>query len=326
MSNKVKQYIDDGMPINSVPKFGSVVCPKELLPKKNKMNDKLKVSYTQFKQWRICPWRWKLNYIDKLREFDQNIYTIFGSAIHHVIQEYLRTLFNETIAIADEMDLNLMLQEKLKELFLEAKKEMGKEICTLNDITEFYLDGVEILDFLKKKRADYFSKKGYELAGIELKLEKSMGKNIEFIGYIDLIIKDVIHNKIKIYDLKTSTRGWSAYQKKDKFSTDQLLLYKKIYSEKYGYPLDKIDIEFFILKRKLYENCDFPQRRVQKVVPASGSVSMNRLVTEFEKFISECFTDTGKYNLSNTYEKLSTPNNCRFCEFRTDKSLCDKGI
>ena len=31
--------------------------------------------------------------------------------------------------------------------------------------------------------------------------------------------------------------------------------------------MDKIEVEYFIVKRKLYENLDFPQKRVQKFVP-----------------------------------------------------------
>ena len=55
--------------------------------------------------------------------------------------------------------------------------------------------------------------------------------------------------------------------KPDKNKTDQLLLYKSFYSKQHDVPLDRIDVEYFIVKRKLYEGLDFPQRRVQTFVP-----------------------------------------------------------
>ena len=54
----------------------------------------------------------------------------------------------------------------------------------------------------------------------------------------------------------------------DKSKTDQLLLYKNFFSLEKDIPLDKIDVEYFIVKRKLYEKVDFPQKRVQTFTPA----------------------------------------------------------
>ena len=51
-----------------------------------------------------------------------------------------------------------------------------------------------------------------------------------------------------------------------KNKSNQLLLYKQFYSKQFNFPIDKIDVEFFIVKRKLYENMDFPQRRIQTFV------------------------------------------------------------
>ena len=90
-------------------------------------------------------------------------------------------------------------------------------------MTEFYNDGLKIIDFFKKKRGMYFSKKGYELLGIETP-NYDLPNNLKFKGFIDLIIKDNIRNRIKIIDIKTSSWGWNSGLDKNK--TDQLLLYK----------------------------------------------------------------------------------------------------
>ena len=51
--------------------------------------------------------------------------------------------------------------------------------------------------------------------------------------------------------LKTSTMGWNKWQKKDENKTQQLLLYKQFYSKMYNHPIEKIEVEYFIVKRKL---------------------------------------------------------------------------
>ena len=38
------------------------------------------------------------------------------------------------------------------------------------------------------------------------------------------------------------------------------LLYKKFFAEQFNVPVDNIDIEFFITRRKVYEGGDYPQK------------------------------------------------------------------
>ena len=58
--------------------------------------------------------------------------------------------------------------------------------------------------------------------------------------------------------------------------------------------VDDITIEFLIFKRKLWENVDFPQKRVQRHVPANGKPSMNKMRARFEEFLDACYDATGK--------------------------------
>ena len=192
-------------------------------------------------------------------------------------------------------------------------------------MVEFYMHGVEILKFIRKKRAQYFSKKGYELVGIEVPLNYDLPNNIKFIGYIDVVIKDTVRDVIKIYDIKTSTMGWNKWMKADKNKTDQLLLYKQFYSKQFNHPMDRIEVEYFIVKRKLYENLDFPQRRVQKFAPANGKPSINQVVKRLDEFMTECFNSNGEYNTEHTYSKVASKKNCRYCDFNQTE-FCDAGV
>ena len=284
-----------------------------------------RISYSQYSQWDVCPHKWKLNYIDKLSEFTDNIHTLFGTSMHEVLQTYLTVMYNDTIKMADALPLEKMLLHRMKYNYTNAMEKNGGEvICEQSDMEEFYKHGLSILDWFKKRRQNYFSKKGYELVGIETPINYDLPNDIKFIGYIDVLLYDKVRHRYKIIDIKTSTMGWNKYQKADKNKTDQLLLYKQFYGAQHDIPLDKIDVEYFIVKRKLYEKVDFPQRRVQTFSPANGKPSINKVINNLNQFLQESFID-GEYNMEHTYIKRPSKKNCRFCEFNQTEH-CDAGV
>ena len=282
-----------------------------------------KISYSQLSMYNECPLRWKLNYVDDLRISESNIHLIFGTAMHEVLQAYIEIMYYDTVKNANVLNLEEMLRDKLIEQFKRAEESDGKAPCTKQELGEFFQDGCDILDFFKKRRGEYFSRRGYKLIGCEVPIDVDLKKNIKMIGYLDIVILDEISNTIKIYDIKTSTKGWNKWMKKDENKTQQLLLYKQFYSKQYNHPIDKIEVEYFIVKRKLWENLDFPQKRVQKFSPASGTVSMNKVGRRLDTFLNEAFTDIGEHK----NDMIATPSKkaCRFCEFNQTE-YCSKGI
>ena len=282
-----------------------------------------RISYSQLSMYSDCPLRWKLNYVDKLRISESNIHLIFGTAMHEVLQTYLEIMYYDTVKNANFLNLEQMLRDKLIEQFKIAEETDGKAPCTKEELGEFFQDGCDILDFFKKRRGEYFSKRGYKLIGCEVPIDVDLKKNVKIIGYLDIVILDEITNTIKIYDIKTSTKGWNKWMKKDENKTQQLLLYKQFYSKQYDHPIDKIEVEYFIVKRKLWENLDFPQKRVQKFSPASGKPSMNKVARRLDTFLNEAFTENGEHK----NDMIATPSKkaCRFCEFNQTE-YCSKGI
>ena len=283
-----------------------------------------RISYSQLSMFNECPQRWKLNYVDKLSISESNIYLVFGTAMHEVIQTYLDIMYNNSVKNAEKLDLNKMLFDNMCEEFKKAKEQDGKPPCTKEEISEFFQDGVEILNFIKSKRNQYFQKRDYELVGCEVPIELKLKKNVGFIGYLDLVILHKPTNTLKIIDIKTSTRGWNKYQKADKNKTQQLLLYKQFYSEQYNHPIDKIEVEYFIVKRKLWEEAMFPQKRVQKFSPASGTVSMNKVANRLNTFLDLAFDDEGNRISENI---IPTPSKkaCKWCEFKNTE-YCSVGV
>jgi len=261
-----------------------------------------------------CPFRWKLKYVDGLRVSESNIHLIFGSAMHEVLQTYLNIMYMDSVKNADTLDLNKMLRDKLIEQFKEAEEQDGKPPCTKEELMEFFDDGILIIDFFKKRRGEYFSKRDWELIGCEIPIEVDLKNNIKMVGYLDIVMRHIPTDSIKIMDIKTSTKGWNKWMKADENKTQQLLLYKQFYSKQYNHPIDRIDVEYFILKRQLYENMDFPQKRIQKFSPASGKPSMNKVNVKLVKFIGEAYDDSGEYK----DDMVATPSKkaCRWCEFK----------
>jgi len=282
-----------------------------------------KISYSQFSQWDKCPHMWKLNYVDKLGTFTDNIYTVFGTSVHETIQAYLVCYYEKTIKEADNLPLNEILKYRMEENFKSAREQNDELEITLEEMKEFFQDGLNIIEEFKKRKSGYFPKKNTELVGIEMSLGYELPKNIEFRGYIDVVIHNKKTGKVKIIDIKTATYGWNKYQKADKNKTAQLLLYKQFFSKERDVAIENIEVEYLILKRKLYENLAYPQKRIQTFVPASGKPSINKVINRLQNFMDDCFDDNGEHIIKE-YRKEVSDKNCKYCEFRNKPELCDR--
>jgi len=273
-----------------------------------------KISYSQFSMWDKCPYTWKANYVDKAETFKGNIYTLFGSAIHETIQAYLVCYYERTIKEADALPLQDILIYRMKELYKEAKKRYGDGFeVTKEEMAEFTQDGFNIIDEFLKRKSSHFKKKDTELVGIEMNLNYELPKDMRFVGYMDVVLHDKKTGRMRIIDIKSSTMGWNKYMKADKNKTNQLLLYKHFMAKQLEISEDKIDVEYLILKRRLYENMMYPQRRIQAFSPASGKPSVNRVMARLQEFIDECYDDKGKI-ISHEYEKCEKHKKCRSCK------------
>ena len=73
-----------------------------------------KISYTQVSMYEQCPWKWKLTYIDGHRDFNGNIHTVFGTAMHEVMQMYLLVMYGQTDKKTDELPIKNIFSDSLK--------------------------------------------------------------------------------------------------------------------------------------------------------------------------------------------------------------------
>jgi hypothetical protein len=283
-----------------------------------------KVSFSQYSMYSTCPRQYKHNYIDKLGESSANIHTIFGTALHETIQKFLSVMYGVSKKQAMEMNTDKILLESMRTEFIKENEKLTNGlISTQLELEEFYGDGRRIIEWFKKNIEKFYTKTGFELVGIEIPLNTEIKPGVHFIGFIDVVLRDISSGEIIIIDIKTSTRGWTKYDKTDKFKNSQIVIYKKYYSDIFGVPLDKIKVEYQIMKRKLLEDSPYPVPRISKHIPANGKPTVNKVYSEFMEFVNTVFDENGNFN-DIPFPKIpgNKNKNCRFCEFKT-RGICD---
>jgi hypothetical protein len=311
-------------------KQGNYINPIYKLSLRDAESVPRKISYSQWSMYEKCPRQWKLAYIDGLAPFQSSIDTCFGTAFHETMQHYLTVLYTDSVKKADALDLRNILTNKLREEYTKNVADSnGQHFSNPLQMAEYLEDGVAILDWFKKRRKQYFSTKDWELVGIEIELcTQASEKNpaVYWYGFIDVVLRHVPTNTISILDIKTSRAGWNKYQKSDSIKAAQLVAYKNYFSTQFGMPKDNIDVEFFIVKRKMIEESMFPQKRIQQFKPAAGTVTQRKVQKQIDSFVESCFDLEGNKNAERPYLAISGKGdkNCKYCFAKTLHDVCPK--
>jgi len=279
------------------------------------------ISYTQLSAWSECPHRWKQMYIDKIKQ-PPSIHLSFGTAMHETLQEYMELMYNKGQQHADEFDAHSDFQERFMSLYKADVDKKGEHFATQKELIEFTNDGLNIIDFFLKYRQDHFHKHGWKLLGIEMPILLAPHEdypNVKLMGKLDLVMFDETMHRVVIWDIKTSTRGWTKYDKNNKLKTSQMVMYKKYFAEQYNVPVESIDVRYFIVKRKIPENPRYPimKSRIQKFEPSSGKTTQNKMVKNMRSFIEDVFIDgTHMYDTDNIDRILAETDKCssKWCQ------------
>lgn len=287
------------------------------------------ISYSQLSMYSSCPKKWSLQYRDGHKIYSPSINMTFGTAMHETLQHYLSVMYNESGAQADRINIEELFEERFRETYAkEYANNKNVHFSGPEEMREFFDDGLAILNFVKKRRGEYFSVKGWHLVGVEIPIVISPDKrynNVLYNGFIDLIMYNEDTETFTIYDIKTSTRGWGDKEKKDEVKQSQLILYKQFFSEQFGVDVENIDVEFFILKRKIWEASEFPQKRVQQFTPANGKTKMNKAKNSLTTFIENVFNIDGSYK-NIDHQATPSKSSCMYCPFSQKKDLCSSAI
>jgi len=198
------------------------------------------VSFSALKLWHECPFKHKLVYIDKLKGFEGNIHTAFGTAMHATIEKkILNENLNETECFENEFleelkNLPEDIKENLDKDFVHALRKQGKFLAPL------------AVPALK----EYFE--NFEIISTEEALYEPIKDFVEneydFKGYIDLVVK-TDDGKYHVIDWKTCSWGWDTRRKSDKMTTYQLTFYKYYFALKHNVAPEDVETHFGLVKR-----------------------------------------------------------------------------
>lgn len=85
------------------------------------------ISYSQTLSYNTCPHQWALRYVRGLQENRPSIHTVFGTALHETLQEWLTILYEETIKKATEIDLSTRLLNNMYSIYAQEKVRNNNE-------------------------------------------------------------------------------------------------------------------------------------------------------------------------------------------------------
>ena len=279
-------------------------------PSKNKH-----ISYSQISTYNKCPKYWEELYLRKSIGFQQNIYLVFGTAMHETIQHWLDVMYGQSAKAANDLNLDNILYENMIKAYRSSKAQNNHEhFSSVDELTQFWIEGKHILEWIKKKRAGYFSTRTMQLAGIETLLYQDIRPGVKFKGLIDLVFYHPNNDSWTIMDIKTSTSGWRDNQKKNPNLTAQVVLYKEFFSKQFDVPKDKINVEYFIVKRRVPAEAEFAsmQKRVQEFRPPSGPRKTKEVLNQLNTFIDEVLDENGEY-IDQNYKCKSPLGKCQEC-------------
>jgi hypothetical protein len=194
------------------------------------------ISFSELKIWTECAYKHKLAYLDEVQKFKGNEYTAFGTAVHDTCE---KSLISEE-AINQAEYFNSRFVEELK-LLREDGVELRGPI-----ISDMRTQGSLLVELALPALKSYFG--DYEVFSAEEKLYEPVDEDMNFKGYIDLVLKTP-DGKYHVIDWKTCSWGWDSRKKADRMTTYQLTLYKSYFAKKHNIDPKNIETHFALLKR-----------------------------------------------------------------------------
>ena len=269
------------------------------------------VSYSEVRQWKECPWRHKLLYVDKMKSYEESPHLHYGTIIHDANEYFLKTRelrIDETKKkIKEAWDEHGFDSEDFIHLQTQRAQLQGWKYKH-NKLKDWLQWAETSLRSLPQFMDDTFP--DWEFVSAEDMLYESI-ENIEtkFKGYIDCIIKVPHKNRFKywIIDWKTASgRGWSIEKQRDFLVQAQVVLYKHFWGTKEQIDMKDIQCAFVLMKKvkTIGKSC-------QLIKVSSGPVTLEKS----KKLVRSMIKTVEKERY------LKNRNSCKFCEFK-DTEFC----
>ena len=71
------------------------------------------ISYSSLSTFNKCPKLWELQYLKNSVPFTQNIYTVFGTAMHETVQKWLEVMYHDKVKTANDLNVDQLLYDNM---------------------------------------------------------------------------------------------------------------------------------------------------------------------------------------------------------------------
>lgn len=235
------------------------------------------ISYSSAVVFKDCPFKFKLQYVDKV-PFDRgSLHTAFGDAVH---------LTNKMILIDNIKNTEEVFNKNFKKSLKELPDAIKREILTDKELKktakDMFQKGAGLCE--ESIRALHKQFPGFKIIAAEGKVIEPiigyMKGDYEFKGILDLVIQtpdEMIH----VIDWKTTSWGWAAEKISDTWTTYQLTYYKHFLSQQGDVEVDKINTHFGLMKRTAKDQNDrieFIETKVGKKKISNALKVLNDMV------------------------------------------------
>ena len=248
-----------------------------------------KISYSEFKTWKDCPYKHNLSYVQGLTPFKGNLFSAFGTAIHKVCESVLKN---------DEKFLDKIFQSSFREE-IETLESLEVEID--EDLkVELQSQAKPIYSNLKKSLNERFG--NFEVFSVEELLFENIDEfnsyDRSFKGFIDAVIKTQ-DGTFYLIDWKTCSWGWPTQKKSDPIVNYQLTFYKNFFCKKHKIDPKKVKTMFVLLKRTA------KKQQIEFVEITSGPKKTKNSLKVLENAV---------INIENNV-KIKNRLSCKYCDF-----------
>ena len=259
------------------------------------------ISFSAWRDWLFCPFKFKITRLDKVRLFEGNQYSTFGTAVHDTSEQLVlleqKNKDNKGTKDDNEFDANSFFQKRFKEELEKLSEDVKKDIPQ-QTISEMKKQGEDLVELVIPSLKEYFGE--YELFSAEYELRQPVEQhnNFDFYGFVDLIVK-TNDGKYHIIDWKTCSWGWDMQKRTSKEYTYQLTYYKHFFCKQMNVDPKMVETHFGLLKRTAKKN------KVELFRVTSGP----KKVTNALNILDKCVTNIEKKNFIKN--RLS----CSKCEY-----------
>jgi len=262
----------------------------------NNITDNKHISYSQFRIWNTCRRQWWMTYVDKLGGYEANIYGTFGQTVHEVIQYQIKNgRKHQKGEFKSWFDM----------IYKQNKEQDDRLSISDNQLAEWSEIG--------EKHIEAFNKRKDLLRGDFIESEYSLYtpinrvSSIHFKGFIDLLYLTPDGDRLTIYDIKTSSRGWGPAEKSKGY--EQLALYA-YYLRSQTKTKKPIRVGFIIFNRKKPNDVD-------ATLTEHFELGYKASALRLTQFVQSVYDREGNPIADKIYANPSNQN-CRFCPYRND--------